>query len=243
MKAPLTRQILSFLTYCKIALTVCALAASISSLHAADLLVLMHGSGKVERYDAEGKHLGTFLSGLPAPNALMEGPDGRLYVSTGVPGANGTVERFDAKTGLRLGTFISIPAGQPGHLARATGMTWHEGDLLVASQGDGVVKRFDGKTGAWKADVAKASPGGFTQIAMQGGRLFLTDFVAHMIRVSDMKGTEAMAPAWTHSDGDAAWGLVFDAEGRAFWSTGRQRILRFDGKENVEWAHGLATPV
>ncbi len=218
-------------------------AIFVSEAAAADLLVLMHGSGKVERYDAEGKHLGTFISGLPAPNALMEGPDGQLYVSTGVPGANGTVQRFDAKSGLRLGAFINIPAGQPGHLARATGMTWHEGDLLVASQGDGIVKRFDGKTGAWKADVAKASPGGFTQIAVREGRLFLTDFVAHMIRVSDMKGTETMAPAWTHSEGDAAWGLVFDVEGRAFWSTGRQRILRFDGKENVEWAHGLATPV
>ena len=125
-------------------------AIFMSFASAADLLVLMHGSGKVERYDAEGKHLGTAISGLPAPNALMEGPDGLLYVSTGVPGANGTVERFDAKTGLRLGTFINIPAGQPGHLARATGMTWHEGDLLVASQGDGIVKRFDGKTGVWK---------------------------------------------------------------------------------------------
>lgn len=218
-------------------------AIFLSSASAADLLVLMHGSGKVERYDADGKHLGTFISGLTAPNALMEGPDGRLYVSTGVPGQNGTVERFDAKTGLRLGTFVNLPAGQPGHLARATGMTWHEGDLLVASQGDGIVKRFDGNSGAWKADVAKASPGGFTQIVVREGRLWLTDFVTHMIRVSDMKGTDTMAPVWTQSDGDAAWGLVFDAEGRAFWSTGRQRILRFDGKENVEWAHGLATPV
>jgi hypothetical protein len=105
----------------------------------------MHESGKVERYDADGKHLGTFISGLTAPNALMEGPDGRLYVSTGVPGRNGTVERFDARTGLRLGTFVNVPEGQPGHLARATGMTWHEGDLLVASQGDGIVRRYDGR--------------------------------------------------------------------------------------------------
>ena len=59
------------------------------SLHAADLLVLMHDSGKVERYDAEGKHLGTFISGLAAPNALAFGPDGALYVATGAVGGAG----------------------------------------------------------------------------------------------------------------------------------------------------------
>lgn len=86
----------------------------LSAAEPADMLV--HDSGKVERYDAEGKYLGTFVSGLAAPNALMEGPDGLLYISTGVPGQNGTVERFDAKTGLRQGTFINLPAGQPARL-------------------------------------------------------------------------------------------------------------------------------
>ena len=127
----------------------------------ADILVLMHESGKVERYDGTtGAHVGTFVRGLKSPNALLEGPGARLYVSSGVPGGPGIVERFDARTGKKLDTFINIPAGKPGHLSRATGMAWHEGDLLVASQGDGKVKRYDGTTGAWKADVAAATPGG-----------------------------------------------------------------------------------
>ena len=62
-------------------------AIFLSSSPAADLLVLMHGSGKLERYDAEGKHLGTVISGLPAPNAL-EGPDGLLYAVSRTPASN-----------------------------------------------------------------------------------------------------------------------------------------------------------
>ena len=39
---------------------------------AADVLVLMSGPGKVERYDmASGAHVGTFLSGLPPSNVLL----------------------------------------------------------------------------------------------------------------------------------------------------------------------------
>jgi hypothetical protein len=229
------------------ALALTGVAAAVAAPAPADLLVLMHGSGRIERYDpASGTHLGTLSGGLVAPNALLVGADGCLYVSTGVPGGHGTVERFEARTGRRLGAFVDIPAEKPGHLARETGMAWLEGDLLVASQGDGKVKRFDGKTGAWKADVASASPGGLTQIAMQGDRLFLADFAAPGLRVSDMAGGEALAALWTGEPGNAPWGLVFAADGRAFWSTNANRVLCFDGKENHEWAGagaGLNTPV
>lgn len=37
-----------------------------------EILVLMHGSGRVERYELKtGKHLGTLLSGLPPSNAVL----------------------------------------------------------------------------------------------------------------------------------------------------------------------------
>ncbi len=221
--------------------------AAVAAPAGADLLVLMHGSGTIERYDSEsGAHLGTLAAGLTAPNALLEGTDGRLYVSTGVPGGHGTVERFEARTGRRLGPFISIPAGQPGHLARATGLAWLEGDLLVASQGDGRVKRFDGRTGAWKADVASASPGGLTQIAVQGAQLFLTDFVTPALRRSDLSGSAALAPVWAAAAGSAPWGLVFAADGRVFWSTNANHIRCGDGTASSFWAGaagGLNTPV
>jgi sugar lactone lactonase YvrE len=123
------------------------------------LLVAMHDTGRVERYDPKtGAHQATLVSGLTAPNVVAEGPDGRLYVSTGAPGGPGAVLRFDARTGRRLDTFVAVPPGQPGHLARATGLAWHDGDLLVASQGDGKVHRYDGKTGGWKATSPPPRP-------------------------------------------------------------------------------------
>ena len=207
----------------------------------------MHGSGKVERYDpVDGRHIETFVRGLTSPNALLSDGEGRLYISTGSAGGLGTVERYDAATGRKLGTFINVPAGQPGHLARATGMAWHEGDLLVASQGDGVVKRFDGKTGAWKADVAKASASGITQIAVHGGKLYLTDFTGQQIRVSTMGPDATLADTVTSADGHAPWGLAFAPNGDFFLSTSGERILRFDGKSTQVWAGaggGLSTPV
>ncbi len=217
----------------------------LSSASAADALVLMNGSGKIERYDmASGAHVGTLLSGLPPSNVLLFDAEGRLLISTGLPGGVGNVLRYDMRG--KLETWLDVPEGYGGRLFRATGMTWHEGDLLVASQGDGKVKRFDGKSGEWLADVALASPGGMTQIAIHGGRLFVTDFSAQMVRRASEKLDGTMSEAWAQHAAQSPWGLVFDTEGRAYWSTSANRIHRFDGKVNVEWAGaggGLNIPI
>ena len=222
-------------------------AIFLSSASAADVLVLMHGSGKVERYDmASGAHVGTYLSGLPPSNVLLFDAEGRLLISTGLPGGAGNVLRYDPRGAGRVEMWLDVPEGYGGRLFRATGMAWREGDLLVASQGDGKVKRFDGATGEWLGDIALASPGGMTQIAMHGGRLFVTDFTAAVVRRASEKLDGTMGEVWAQVAGQSPWGLVFDAEGRAFFSTSANRIHRFDGKENVEWAGaggGLDTPV
>jgi hypothetical protein len=214
---------------------------------AADMLVLMSGSGKVERYDSEtGAHVGTVVSGLPPSNAMLFDAEGRLLISTGVPGGVGHVLRFDPRNGGTMETWLDVPEGYGGRLFRATGMAWHEGDLLVASQGDGKVKRYDGKSGEWKADVALASPGGMTQIAGHGGRLFITDYIAQMLRRAPEALDGTMSEPWAQHTAQAPWGLVFDAEGRAYWSTAANRIHRFDGQTNVEWAGaggGLNIPI
>ena len=214
---------------------------------AADLLVLMNASGKVERYDlATGTHVGTVISGLPSSNEILVDADGRLLISTGVPGGVGNVLRFDPRNGGKMETWLDVPEGYGGRLFRATGMAWLESDLLVASQGDGKVKRYDGKSGEWKADVALASPGGMTQIAVHGGRLFITDFAAQMVRRATETLDGTMSEPWAQQSSQAPWGLVFDAEGRAYWSTAANRIHRFDGTANVEWAGaggGLNIPI
>ena len=212
-----------------------------------DVLVLMHETGKVERYDLQsGAHVGTLVSGLPPSNALLADPDGRLLISTGKPGGMGTVLRFDPRGAGAMELLLDVPEGYGGRLLRATGMAWQDGALLVASQGDGKVKRYAYPSGEWEADVARATPGGITQIALDGGRLFVTDYAAQAIRRGPEKLDGAMSEVWAQYMAQSPWGVAFDGRGRAFWSTGANRILRSDGKDTVEWAGaggGLATPI
>ena len=124
------------------------------SAGAGEVLVLMHEPGRIERYDLEsGAHRGTLLSGLPPANVLLLDADGRLLISTGLPGGAGTVLRFDPHGAGTMETLLDIPEGYGGRLFRATGMAFHDGDLLVASQGDGKVKRYAYPSGEWQADV------------------------------------------------------------------------------------------
>ena len=212
-----------------------------------EVLVLMHNAGRVERYDLQsGAHRGTLLSGLPPANVILLDAQGLLLISTGLPGVAGTVLRFDPRESGKMETLIEIPEGYGGRLFRATGMAWFEGDLLVASQGDGKVKRYAYPSGEWQADIALASPGGMTQIAVNGRRLYVTDFVAQAVRRGSETLDGTMSEVWAQHAGQSPWGLVFDDQGHAFWSTSGNRILRSDGTETVEWAGaggGLATPV
>lgn len=232
-----------FVTFAAI---VAGLAGTASADEKPDLLVLMHATGTIESYDPEnGKHVGTYLRGLPPSNSILFDSHGRLLISTGLPGEVGTVLRYDPKN-RKMETFLNVPEGYGGHLFRATGMAWHEGDLLVASQGDGKIKRYDGKSGEWKADVAHASTGGITQIAVHEGRLYLTDYPGKSIRIAAQKLDGSEAAVWAEQGEHSPWGLVIDARGRAYSSTTGNRILRTEGKETVEWAGaggGIATPV
>lgn len=212
-----------------------------------DMLVLMHGTGRVERYDLEtGTHDGTVLSGLPPGNSILLDPDGRLLISTGNPGEMGTVLRYDPQDGGRVETLINVSEGYGGRLHRATGMIWQGSDLLVASQNDGKVKRYSYPSGEWQEDIALATPGGMTQMALHDGRLYVTDHTAQAIRRCPEKLDGMMSEVWAQYMTQAPWGLVFNAQGEAFWSTNANRILRTKGTETVEWAGAggsIATPM
>lgn len=220
-----------------ILLIVLPFLAGTTSADETEMLVLMNEPGRVERYDIEtGKHLGTLISGLPPSNVILPDDQGRLLISTGVPGGSGTVLRYDPHGEGSIETLLDIPEGYGGRLFRATGMTWDAGDLLVASQGDGKVKRYAYPSGEWKADIALASPGGMTQIAMHNGRLVVTDFVAQSLRRAPESLDGTMSEVWAQHLAQAPWGLEADSAGRVFWSTSANRILRTDGAETIEWA-------
>lgn len=234
----------------RIGVLVAALGLCLSAggrLQADDMLVLMHGTGRVERYDlASGAHVGTVLSGLPPGNAILLDADGRLLVATGNPGEMGTVLRYDPREGGRVETLINVPEGYGGRLHRATGMIWHGSDLFVVSQNDGKVKRYAYPSGEWQDDVALATPGGMTQIALDNGRLYVTDYKAQAIRRSSGKLDGTMTEVWAQHMTQNPWGLVLVGEETAFWSTSANRILRTRGTETVEWAGaggGIATPL
>ena len=221
-------------------------AAASAAASATEMLVLMHGTGRIERYSlASGEHLGTLLSGLPPANAILLDEAGNLLVSTGNPGEMGTVLRYDPRSGGRVETLIDVPEGYGGRLHRATGMAWYEGDLLVASQNDGKVKRYQYPSGEWRDDVALATPGGMTQIVVRGSELYVTDYQAKAIRrATTLDGS--MSEVWAEHQAQHPWGLVFSGEGAAFWSTSANRVLRTVEGETSEWAGaggGIATPL
>lgn len=214
---------------------------------APEILVLLHDSGRIERYDSNnGKHMGTLLTGLPPANQILNDADGRLLISTGKPGEKGTVLRYDPGNGGSVETLIDVPEGYGGQLFRASGMVFQNGSLLVASQGDGRIKRYSYPKGVWEEDVAFTTPGSVTQIAIAQDRLFLTDFASQAVRRAPFVADATVAPVWANQAGHSPWGLAIEVNGVAYWSTSGNRILRTADSGTTEWAGSsgeLATPI
>lgn len=107
------------------------------------------GNNVVKIDEQTGEVLGDFISagsgGLVAPDSLVVGPDGALYVSSGDSPENSAVLRYDGSTGNAVGSFAS-----GNGLVRPYGLAFGpDNRLYVSSFLSDQILRFDARTGAF----------------------------------------------------------------------------------------------
>ncbi|MCA9023167.1 MAG: NHL repeat-containing protein, partial [Planctomycetaceae bacterium] len=191
-----------------------------------------------------GNYLGEFVPAglLNSPRDLVFGPNGNLYVSNGFEtsgGADHTVERFNGLTGEPEGSFV-IPGS--GGIKVPNGMAFGpDGNLYVASTGTGEILRYDGQTGALIPGVF-ASVGNQPRFITFGpdGNLYVgtTGLQKRVYQIDFVTGAASIFVDAIELNGDAPYGLAFDADGNLFVASfGNSEILKFDSN-GVEVPNG-----
>ncbi|MGD9889776.1 MAG: NHL repeat-containing protein [Dehalococcoidia bacterium] len=127
-------------------------------------LVTTHSGDAVARYDSGGRFIDSIValdsSPLREPRGMAIGPDGHLYVVS-AHASKSEILQFDGRTGAFITVFArSNGLKHPYSLAFAPSDSPAHGSLLVTSQDNSVVSRFDAHTGQAEGILIERGSGG-----------------------------------------------------------------------------------
>ena len=167
------------------------------------------GGGRIfELYPYDGRAPRLIADGLRGPNALMVGPDGKLYFPL-VP--NGEVWRVDIETGVKEKVVDGLKSPPAVKFNR-------KGELIVPQAGTGEVVRIDIQSGA-KTVIAKVRPGIDNFAFSLDNRMFISHFVDGGVAevATDGSNTErVLVPGGLVGP----WGLACGSDGNLYLNDG-----------------------
>ncbi len=161
-----------------------------------------------ELYPQSGRAPRLIADDLRGPNALMVGPDGKLYFPL-VP--NGEVWRVDTETGVKEKVIDGLKAPPAVKFNR-------RGELIVPQAGNGEVVRIDIQNGS-KTVIAKVRPGIDNLAFSPDNRLFISHFVDGGVAevATDGSNTEhVLAPGGLVGP----WGIACGPAGQLYLNDG-----------------------
>jgi len=163
----------------------------------------------------------TFTSGLVSSEGVAIGPDGNLYVADGGTGA---VLRFNPSSGAFLSTFVA-----PNSSSKPNGITFGPDNNLYMADAIGVIRQFNGSTGAPMGTFSCGTPAGgacypFGLAFGFGGNLYVSDLAS--AAVVELNGSTfaymgVFIPMLEVSTVALPWGLHFGPNGNLYvvWAT------------------------
>jgi len=141
------------------------------------------------------------------------GPDGNLYVADGGTGA---VLRFNPSSGVLIGTFVA-----PNSSSKPNGITFGPDNNLYMADGAGVIRQFNGSTGAPMGTFTCGTPAGgacypFGLAFGFGGNLFVSDQVSDSVLEFNGSTFAFMGVFIPYVDNTLPWGLHFGPNGNLY---------------------------